>query len=262
MSTSSSTKPGGAKAPARKKDLLSPDRRALLMEEQRFLLGSLDDLEAEYAAGDIDTGDYEELRDDYTARAAEVIRALDEQREAVAAAAAPPRSWNRRIATVLAVLLVAGVAGWALAQSAGTRRPGEVASGEIARTIRQRLGDALEASSDGRSVEALEIYDEVLAQNPSNAEALAYRGWLLIQTNEPDLLQRGLAGVEAAVAADPEYPDARVFAASGRLALGDAEAAAEHLATFDELNPPVIMLDIVNREGGLRDRIELATEPS
>ncbi len=48
-----------------------------LEEERDFLLKSLEDLEAERAAGDISEADYVSLRDDYTARAAEVLRALD-----------------------------------------------------------------------------------------------------------------------------------------------------------------------------------------
>ena len=243
-----------------KRQLLSPDRRAALEDEKRFLLESLDDLEAEHISGDIDDGDHQELLDDYTARTAEVIRALDAQRDAVAAATQTKSSWTRRVGTLVAIVMVAAFAGWALAQSAGTRRPGEVASGEIAQTIRQKLSDALALSREQQFIPALELYDEVLADNPSNAEALAYRGWLLIQTGEPELVARGLNGVEAAVVADPEYPDARVFAASGQLALGDADAAAVHLEVFDRLDPPPIMVDLVDRQGGLRERIELATD--
>ena len=52
------------------------DRDALL-EERDFLLASLDDLDREHAAGDIDDDDYHALKDDYTVRAAAVVRALD-----------------------------------------------------------------------------------------------------------------------------------------------------------------------------------------
>ena len=57
-------------------------RRLAALEEQRdFLLRSLDDLEREHDAGDVDDNDYLALEDDYTARAARVIRAI-EAREA------------------------------------------------------------------------------------------------------------------------------------------------------------------------------------
>ena len=59
-----------------------PDARAELEEERDFLLRSLDDLEAERTAGELDEDDYRNLKDGYTARAAEVLRALDEDRAA------------------------------------------------------------------------------------------------------------------------------------------------------------------------------------
>jgi hypothetical protein len=57
-----------------------PDARAELEEERDFLLRSLDQLEAERDAGELDEDDYRSLKDGYTARAAEVLRALDEDR--------------------------------------------------------------------------------------------------------------------------------------------------------------------------------------
>jgi hypothetical protein len=49
---------------------------SVLEEERDFLLRSLRDLEAEHDAGDIDDTDYATLKDDYTARAAAVLREL------------------------------------------------------------------------------------------------------------------------------------------------------------------------------------------
>ena len=56
---------------------LPAGRRTALEEERDLLLRSLDDLDAEHAAGDLDDHDYEALRDSYTQRAAEVLRQLD-----------------------------------------------------------------------------------------------------------------------------------------------------------------------------------------
>ena len=61
------------------------DERAALEEERDFLLASLDDLERERAAGDVDDHDYRTLRADYTARAAAVLRALVAARHDVTA---------------------------------------------------------------------------------------------------------------------------------------------------------------------------------
>ena len=71
------------------------------LEAQRVLLRSLDDLEAERAAGNIDDATYARLHGDYTARAAAVLRALDgEPVELPAGPAAgerrPPRARGRR----------------------------------------------------------------------------------------------------------------------------------------------------------------------
>ena len=66
--------PAGGPASTRE---LDPDELAALEEQRAFLLTSLRDLEAEHDVGDVDEGDYEQLKDDYTARAAAVIRAID-----------------------------------------------------------------------------------------------------------------------------------------------------------------------------------------
>ena len=44
-------------------------------DQREFLLRSLEDLEREHDAGDLDDADYAALKDDYTARAAAVLRA-------------------------------------------------------------------------------------------------------------------------------------------------------------------------------------------
>ena len=58
------------------RDGVDVDELARLEEERDFLLTSLRDLELEREAGDIDELDYTRLRDDYTARAATVLRAI------------------------------------------------------------------------------------------------------------------------------------------------------------------------------------------
>ena len=55
---------------------LPKDRK--LEEERDFLLGSLDDLDQEHENGELTDREYETLHDDYTRRAAAVLRALAE----------------------------------------------------------------------------------------------------------------------------------------------------------------------------------------
>ena len=67
---------------------LDLDEIARLEEERDHLLASLEDLDREFAAGDMDELDHRTLRDDYTTRAAAVLEALDQQHAALRAAAA------------------------------------------------------------------------------------------------------------------------------------------------------------------------------
>ena len=72
------------------------DELARLEEERGFLLRSLDDLERERAAGDMDDVDYTTLRDGYTARAAAVLRAIEAGRADLPPRR--PRRWGRIVA--------------------------------------------------------------------------------------------------------------------------------------------------------------------
>src|ERR1700682_4779411 len=93
------------------------DERAHLESEREFLLKSLDDLEAEHAAGNIDDESYQGLHDDYTARAAATIRALRDGVDARPAAAPLPR--NRRILVGAGVVAFAVLAAVGLAAALG-----------------------------------------------------------------------------------------------------------------------------------------------
>ena len=71
----------------REPDALTVRPRSVLEEERDFFLRSLRDLEVEHNAGDIDDADYDALKDDYTVRAATVIRQLSGKTPATSASA-------------------------------------------------------------------------------------------------------------------------------------------------------------------------------
>src|SRR4051794_2392067 len=109
------------------KERIDPARRRQLEEERDFLMASLDDLELEHESGGIDDASYAELHDDYTARAAAVIRTL---RDGVDVRPEPRRSAPRtRLALVVGIIVFAVLAGVSLAYALGARLPGETASG-------------------------------------------------------------------------------------------------------------------------------------
>src|SRR3954471_16689338 len=110
---------------------LDPDELAALEEERSFLLRSLRDLEREHEAGDLDDDDYRALKDDYTARAAGVLHAIDEGRPLpVPAPPASRRRW-RVVAVAVGVVVFGALTGELLARVAGERTPGGQVSGSI-----------------------------------------------------------------------------------------------------------------------------------
>lgn len=227
-----------------------PDALAALEAERDFLLKSLQDLDLEHEAGDLDDDDHAALTDDYTRRAAEVLRAI-EAREA-ALRSAPRRSWRQAAFWVVGLVLVGAVAGVLVARSSGTRVPGGVITGVDISTVREKLAIAQASLGDpGRWDDAIALYDEVLDEQPANAEALTYKGWLLYRTGDAD---NGMALIADAVAANPEYPDARVLLAIALRDAGRFDEASAQLAAFDILDAPPMLAGLVEGQG-LRDEL-------
>ncbi|MEM9201463.1 MAG: tetratricopeptide repeat protein [Actinomycetota bacterium] len=228
----------------------APADRTLLEEERDFLLASLDDLEREHEAGDLDDADYRNLKADYTARAAAVIRRLDGSTQpplADEADGSKSRAWM----WLVGVTIVAVLAGVLIAQFSGSRGLNETITGDIRITTRELLADAQFRISEGDLDGAIGVYDEVLELSPSNTEALAYKAWFLRIQGD---VEAARPFVEDAVDIDPSYPDARVFATAIALDVGDVEAAIGHLEAFDQLDAPPFIEQLVVQQG-LRDRL-------
>ncbi len=137
-------------------------------------------------------------------------------------------------ATVLVVLFTA-VAGVGVARFSGSRGVGESLTGEIRVTARELNFRALAAFNEGDIDAAVALYDEALQQQPTNAEALTYKGWLMSRQGGSAVAAAGY--LDDAIASDPDYSDARLFRAILALESGEAERAAAELAIFDRLDP-------------------------
>jgi cytochrome c-type biogenesis protein CcmH/NrfG len=230
-------------------DRLDAERRRELVDERDFLMKSLDDLELEHDSGGIDDESYAELHDDYTARAAAVIRTL---RDGVDMTPAPaptsPRETRRRVLVVSVVLLFAIAAGLTLALALGARLPGETSSGnsqaaatsttnaagkELARRItrlqkqvnanpddydlRLQLADAYASNADLPT--AIKQWDAAITIDQSRPEAQALIGRALYLVSEQMVdttaqskaVTEALAAEDKAIANDPNYADAYFY---------------------------------------------------
>jgi len=225
--------------------------RAALEDQRDFLLRSLEDLDCEHEAGDVDERDYAALKDDYTARAAAVLRALGAGQ--APPAPTPRRPVGRRLAVFAGVLVFAGLAGLLVAQASGRRDAGDLPSGDVRQSVTEKLNEATRLLSEGDASGAVDLYDEVLADQPANAEALTYRGWALYTFlgNE----EEGLSSLLDAATADATYPDVHAFLAVVFLRSGLVEQAGRELDRLEALDPPPAMLELT---AGLRDEIDAA----
>ncbi len=261
--------------------------RPALEDERDHLLASLEDLEREHDAGDLDDADYETLRDDYTARAAAVIRRLEagstdpdgtdpggtdpggtdpdggapggpgaagQVGPAAPVGGRPPR-WRGAVVAALVLAFAVGT-GVLVARSAGQRGGGTLTGNDD--TVRARLANCQPlAFSDPTA--GVECYQAILDGSPDNVEALTYQGWALVRAGD---VVAGSERFDDVVRIDPDYPDVHVFRAvvasraaeAARRRGDDAAARAAYLEAADELaafyrnDPPEVARQVLRQE--------------
>ena len=245
---------------------LDPDELAALEEQRDFLLRSLDDLDREHDAGDLDAHDYQALRDDYTARTAEVLRAIDQRRHAFASARRRS-STGRVVGIVAAVLAFSIAAGVLVAQALGGRQPDQSVAGGVRRTPSQEAKACIgliRPGSDPRP--ALRCFQKVLKGDSQNPIALAYQGWTInltvmtagtaLKPDEATQLRSDAARfVGRAVQADPSYADALAFEAIIAFQAGQPAAAKAALDRLERSSPPGDISALI-KQFDLRRRID------
>jgi tetratricopeptide (TPR) repeat protein len=207
------------------------------LEAQRvFLLRSLDDLDAEREAGNIDDATYGRLHGDYTARAAAVLRALDGEPAEPTVAGPPPVSTSRRALVVGGIVAFAIAAAVVLALTIAPRLPGQTVTGgatpdpkattaALKAAVRDHPNDYSARIEYARAliatdrVGALRQYDAAAKLRPKEPEPPTYIGWILglassqVQdtATHTQLLDRSLQAFALARRLDPRYADAYVF---------------------------------------------------
>jgi tetratricopeptide (TPR) repeat protein len=123
------------------------------------------------------------------------------------------------------VVAIAAAACFVLAASvlaaslAGVRLPGESATGSVslpsAQQERETLDRAAILGSEGQVAQAVQLYNQVLAADPKQPDALTYGGWLVrlagLASKNRLVIARGDASIARAVKIAPGYPDAHAL---------------------------------------------------
>ncbi len=138
--------------------------------------------------------------------------------------------------------MVAALAGYAVAKGSGDRLATDEASGSITEGTTDRITKAQVLVSEGKVLEAVKIYDDLLADDPQNPVALAQRGWLISRV-DAGLVDSGLASIDKAIAVEPTYPDAYFF--RGMIlwrSKGQPAAAVEAFQRGIDAKPPADLL--------------------
>jgi tetratricopeptide (TPR) repeat protein len=173
------------------------------------------------------------------------------------------------VAVLGVVALFSVAAGLLLARAAGERGVNDQLTGGIDESPRDQVLRCQElGSTSGDLLGSLQCFDEILVEDPANAEALSYRGWYLIlatgvlqqsadspitSAEADELVASGLDYLDRAVDADPTYPDPLAFRAALNYRLGDTDQVCADLARLRSLDPPEFFLtqtaDIASRNG-------------
>lgn len=237
-----------------------------LRDERDLLERSLEDAAREHGAGDLTDEDYELLRVRDERRLAEVEAALATRAirvsvpEAGAAGGEEGRPlhvgravhakhagaggvrgrWRRRWwVAALGGALVAAAAVILVVELTSPRLPGEDATGSIslntAQTIERQLSQAKTLVGDGKPTQALQLYGDVLSEDPRQPVALAEWGWLdwraASAAKEPTVAAEGASALEEAAKLDPQLFAAQYYLG---IILYDEGATAKSVTHFDK----------------------------
>jgi tetratricopeptide (TPR) repeat protein len=202
--------------------------RWLLNDQREFLLRSIDDAERELLAGDLSQDDYDVLLLRDQKRLVEVEAELaalgplpeDETKTVPSEATARRRlGTGRKLGIIVACLLIITGLVILVNHAVNPSLPGQAVSGSITESkvalIEQELADAVSLNNNGEGVQALQLYDRVLSQDPADPNALAASGWLEWNYGEAGrsttAMQAGRRAEEKAIKLAPNYFAGHLF---------------------------------------------------
>lgn len=229
-----------------------------LRDERDLLRRSLEDAAREHGAGDLADEDYALLKARDEQRLADVEAALaalgaDAQARtsarrvdgALDGAHAAPQArrrlfGRRRWVAVAGAVLVAAGAVLLVMDLTTPRLPGQDATGSIdlntVQRIHQQLQQATDLVKEGHDTRALELYGEVIAEDPRQPVALAEWGWLdwraASRVKDQRAAAAGAAALEEAVKIDKYLFAAQFYLGSVLLEEGEPAKAVARFSQF------------------------------
>jgi cytochrome c-type biogenesis protein CcmH/NrfG len=226
---------------------VDPDLLAGLEDQRRFLTRSLDDLDRELEAGDLDRDEHASLAADYRRRLKRVDAAIADGHAGLAANRRPRSLW-RTAGVVVALAVVAIGLGVAVAAASGRRAPGDTVTGNDTRTENGNLLlqclelDQQATTGEATVSDAFECYDRLYQRDGDDPVVLANFGWFLYRAgssgNQAQAVSGGMSFVDKAIELDPDYPDAHAYRLIMLTRQGRTDEARAELATLEGLNPP------------------------
>lgn len=217
-----------------------------LIEERDHLLRSIKDLDREFGFGDMSEADYKRLRQEYTVRAADAIRAIEsgesEPNDPTPSATKSNGRW-KLVGVSTVVVAFAVVSGFMVARSSGQRGSNAITGSQG--TIREQLATC-QTLSFQKPEQGIDCYADILKKAPDNVEALTYQGWAYVRTDD---VKSGGASFARVVQIDPDYPDVRVFRAVIAARAQDFAAAAEEVSLFYRNNPSPMAIQVLQSQG-------------
>jgi hypothetical protein len=165
---------------------------------------------------------------------------------ATALGAKPPVRRRRPLLVGGLLVLVAALAITLVVTQTGVRLPGQTATGSVSLSqgaqVRRTLAQAEALESSGDDTQALRLFSQVLAQEPTQPEALAESGWLEFEagakSRDAAVLSEAQATEEAAERAEPDAYVPHLYLGSMLLAEGSATAAVAQYRQFLADGPP------------------------
>jgi tetratricopeptide (TPR) repeat protein len=144
---------------------------------------------------------------------------LDEDESEAPLSSRPRMEPWRKVGIVVACGFIVLGAVILVAHFVQARQPGQASSGSISQTqaqqIEEQLAQALTLNNSGNVKGALELYNKVLGEDPSNPAALAYAGYLEwdegTAAHAASLARIGRAQIETAIRDAPTYYEAHLF---------------------------------------------------